>query len=58
MSADYVGDRADLVLLASDPVTDQRALRDITAVVRAGGLWSRSALDAVLARVAASPTTR
>jgi imidazolonepropionase-like amidohydrolase len=52
------GYRADLVLLASDPVTDQRALRDITAVVRAGGLWSRSALDAVLARVAASPTTR
>jgi hypothetical protein len=28
------------------------------AVVWAGGLWPRSALDAVLARVAASPTAR
>jgi len=50
------GYRADLVLLASDPVASHRALRDITAVVRAGQLWSRSALDAVLARVAANPT--
>ena len=45
MSADYVG--------APDPAGEF-----ITAVVRAGGLWSRNALDAVLARVAASPTTR
>jgi imidazolonepropionase-like amidohydrolase len=52
------GYRADLVLLASDPVAGHRALRDITAVARAGRLWSRASLDAVLARVAASPTTR
>jgi imidazolonepropionase-like amidohydrolase len=52
------GYRADLVLLASDPAVSHRALRDITAVVRAGQLWSRPSLDAVLARVEASPTTR
>jgi len=52
------GYRADLVLLASDPAASHRALRDITAVVRAGQLWSRASLDAVLARVEASPTTR
>lgn len=50
------GYRADLVLLASDPLASHRALRDITAVARAGQLWSRSALDAVLTRVKASPT--
>lgn len=52
------GYRADLVLLASNPVADHRALRDITAVVRAGDLWSRSAPDTALARVEASPATR
>jgi imidazolonepropionase-like amidohydrolase len=52
------GYRADLVLLASDPAESHRALRDITAVVRDGNLWSRPSLDAVLARVEASPTTR
>jgi imidazolonepropionase-like amidohydrolase len=50
------GYHADLVLLAGDPLAGHRALRDITAVVRGGNLWSRSALDAVLARVAARPT--
>jgi imidazolonepropionase-like amidohydrolase len=49
------GYRADLVRLASDPVADHRALRDITAVVRAGGLWSRSALDAALAGLKPAP---
>jgi imidazolonepropionase-like amidohydrolase len=49
------GYRADFVLLGSDPVTDHRALHDISAVVRAGDLWSRPDLDAVLARAQADP---
>jgi len=53
-----VGYRADLVLLGSDPLADHRALHDISAVVRAGNIWSRSDLDAVLTRVEANPTTR
>jgi imidazolonepropionase-like amidohydrolase len=52
------GYRADLVLLGSDPLASHRALSDITAVVRAGDLWSRADLDESLARVDASPTTR
>jgi imidazolonepropionase-like amidohydrolase len=52
------GYQADLVLLGSDPVAGHRALRDITAVIRAGRLWSRPDLDAVLARVEASPAVR
>ena len=57
------GYRADLVLLGRDPLgggpqEGHRALRDITAVVRAGHLWSRPDLDAVLARAEASPAAK
>jgi len=52
------GYRADLVLLGSDPLAGHQALHDITAVVRAGELWSRSDLDGILARVEAAPTVR
>jgi imidazolonepropionase-like amidohydrolase len=52
------GYRADLVLLGSDPLADHKALHDITAVVRAGELWSRADLDGILDRVEAAPTVR
>jgi imidazolonepropionase-like amidohydrolase len=52
------GYRADLVLLGSDPLASHRALHDITAVIRAGDMWSRSGLDAILARAEATPTAQ
>jgi len=55
VAPDYV---ADLVLLRRDPLADHRALNDIAGVVRAGELWSRTDLDAVLARLESSPTAR
>lgn len=49
------GRDADLVLLGADPVHDHRALHEIRAVVRGGALWSRTALDEVLDRLARKP---
>ena len=46
-----VGKRADLVLLAADPLEDIANTRRIRAVVHGGRLYDRSALDAQLAFV-------
>lgn len=46
---------ADLVLLDEDPLDDHTALRKIAGVMRDGSWWTRSDLDAILARVAAHP---
>lgn len=43
-----VGKRADLVLLAADPSIDIRNMRRIEAVVSAGQMLDRAALDALL----------
>jgi imidazolonepropionase-like amidohydrolase len=45
-----VGKRADLVLLDRDPLLDIRHTRNIRAVLLAGRLFSRPALDALLVR--------
>jgi imidazolonepropionase-like amidohydrolase len=46
-----VGQVADLVLLDADPLTDISNTRRIRAVVQAGRLFDRAALDAMLAQV-------
>ena len=46
------------MLLAGDPLADHQALHHITAVVRAGSLWSRVGLAAATARLQAAPTAR
>ncbi|MFD5717157.1 amidohydrolase family protein [Streptomyces sp. NPDC127036] len=46
---------ADLVLLDRDPLENHTALRQIAGVMRDGSWWSRTDLDVVLDRVAASP---
>jgi len=43
------GARADLVLVEADPLSDIRALRRIHAVVLAGRVFDRAALDALIA---------
>ncbi len=48
------GRRADLVLLEADPLADIRNTRRIAAVVKAGVLHDRAALDALLAGVEAA----
>ena len=45
------GKRADLVLLAADPLEDASHVREIEAVVFGGTLYERSELDALLAGV-------
>jgi phosphohistidine phosphatase SixA len=47
------GARADLILLASDPSRDLRALSRPNVVIAGGRLFDRPALDAMLARAAA-----
>jgi hypothetical protein len=42
--------RADLVLLDKDPLADIHNTRSIQAVVLGGKLYSRAALDAMLAK--------
>lgn len=49
-----VGRRADLVLLAADPLQDIRNTRRIVAVIQAGRLHDRAALDALLGAVEAA----
>ena len=49
-----VGKTADLVLLDADPSADIRNTRKIAAVVVRGKLFTRSDLDALLARAAAA----
>lgn len=44
------GKAADIVLLGANPLTSIAATRDIRAVVRAGTLFDRAALDALLAQ--------
>ena len=44
-----VGKLADLVLLEADPLADIRHTRKIAAVVQAGDLLDRAALDRLLA---------
>lgn len=46
----HVGKRADLVLLGADPLSDIKNSRRISAVVAAGRLLRRSALDEMLTR--------
>lgn len=53
MGAVAPGHAADLVVLRADPLRDVGALHEVEAVVRAGRHHDRSALDAMLARVAA-----
>jgi hypothetical protein len=48
-----VGQRADLVLLDANPLDDIRNTRRIRAVIRAGRLLDRTALDALLSSAAA-----
>jgi imidazolonepropionase-like amidohydrolase len=43
-----IGKRADLVLLAADPLADIQNTRKIEAVILAGRLFERSELDALL----------
>jgi imidazolonepropionase-like amidohydrolase len=52
------GQRADLVLLESDPGTDLSALRSISAVVAGGRYLDRDRLDALLAQAAAHDVAR
>ncbi|MEM6583750.1 MAG: serine hydrolase [Pseudomonadota bacterium] len=47
-----VGQVADIVLLNADPIADISATRDIDAVIRAGVLFDKQALDGVLAGMA------
>jgi len=47
------GHRADVVLLDADPLTSIRNTTRIFAVVQQGRIWSRSALDELLARLRA-----
>jgi cytosine/adenosine deaminase-related metal-dependent hydrolase len=55
-----VGKRADLVLLNADPLANINNSRRIAAVIRAGHLYDRTALDALLerARQAAAAATK
>lgn len=53
LGAVTAGYRADLVLLAGDPLTDVRRTRQIVGVVRDGRWFDRAALDALLERAAA-----
>lgn len=46
------GARADLILLATDPTLDLRALDRPAAVIAGGRLYDRQALDSLLARAA------
>ena len=48
-----VGKRADLVLLAADPLRDIRNTRRVETVVLDGRVFDREALDALLAKAAA-----
>lgn len=53
-----VGKRADLVLLAADPLDDIRNSRRIRAVVAGGRLYDRAALDALLEQGATAAAAR
>lgn len=48
------GKNADLVLLNANPIESAQNLHMIAGVVRAGRYYSRSDLDAILARVEAN----
>ncbi|MEO7273925.1 MAG: amidohydrolase family protein [Vicinamibacterales bacterium] len=52
------GRAADLVLLDANPLSDIANVRRIRAVVRAGRVLDRQALDGLLADVRASAATR
>lgn len=52
------GKVADLVLLDADPLSDIGNVGRIAAVVRAGRLYDRAALDALLERVRSDPDRR
>jgi len=47
------GERADLVLLDADPLTDIDATRRIAAVIKGGTLFDRAALDGLIERAKA-----
>lgn len=53
-----VGKRADLVLLAANPLDDIRNTRRIRAVVAGGRLYDRAALDALLEQGATAAAAR
>jgi len=53
-----VGKRADLVLLEANPLDDIRNTRRIRAVVAAGRLYDRAALDALLQQAATEAAAR
>ena len=53
-----MGKRADLVLLEGNPLDDIRNTRRIRAVVAAGRLYARAALDALLQQGATDAAAR